>query len=167
MSRVYVLEERRLLAGGGYVVTCTLYASDRDMLLARMAVWITTATRTPFRPGGRYAATGGPYRLVIRETMARTIRFAELETRFDVRSPSPLTPAVWPLGDGTVLITVLTPVLASVPNPDRPPLYDAFHVAGDGVVLEAPIGYSYAYRPGRILDLADAITRYAVAVPDA
>lgn len=68
--RLYVLEERSLLAGGAYVVSCVDESTDRAELLERMAQWIAGAQRSTspaFRRAVDYAATGGRYRLVLRE----------------------------------------------------------------------------------------------------
>lgn len=99
----------------------------------------------------------------------RAITIAELESRFDVAGASYWFGHTWCPAVGTIrggyqvrFIKSETVTLAS-----RQVSYDWFELDADGLVLVAPRGYARDFKPGRVVDIAEAVERYATPPSDA
>lgn len=53
-------------------------------------------------------------------------------------------------------------------NGDRESVtYDYFELDADGVITTAPRGYAAMFKPGRVVDIAEAVDRFATPQPGA
>ena len=97
----------------------------------------------------------------------REITMAEIEQRFNLASywfGDRWCPAVSSYRDGYRIRVVKSETRR---GPNVSTIYDYFELDADGTVTVAPWGYARDYKPGRIVDIAAALDRYAMPQPDA
>jgi hypothetical protein len=100
----------------------------------------------------------------------RKITVAEIANRFDVDGASywwgdRWKPAVHRRDGGGYGIRFVK--THTVYNTGSTTTFDYFELDDDGLITTAPRGFARDYKPGRVVDIAEAAERYAVPDPDA
>lgn len=98
----------------------------------------------------------------------RAITVAEIEQHFELASywwGEKWCPAVHSKGMGGYGIRVLGSV--TVTGASRQVSYSYFELDADGLISIAPRGWARAYKPGRVIDIAEVADRFAVPQADA
>jgi hypothetical protein len=98
----------------------------------------------------------------------RAITIAELEQIFDLESywfGSKWCPAVWRRESGSYGIRVIKSLRLHPGGRDV--TYDYFELDADGTVATAPRGYAREFKPGRVVDITEAVERYATSTANA
>jgi hypothetical protein len=98
----------------------------------------------------------------------RTVTIAEIEREFMLEEASywfgeTWCPAVHRADDGGYSIRVLAGVSQSGRTATL--AFDYFHLDTDGLITAAPYGYARDYKPGRVVDIASAVDRFAEPQP--
>lgn len=91
----------------------------------------------------------------------RAITIAEIEQRFELASywfGEKWCPAVHRNGEGYGIRVVQSRTTNTV---GRQVTYDYFALDADGLITTAPRGYAKEYKPGRVVDIAAAVERFA------
>lgn len=95
-----------------------------------------------------------------REPAAFTV--AQIEQRFELESfwlgEKKWCPAVYETGRGYGIRVVQS---RSTNTVGRQVTYDYFAIDADGLITTAPRGYAKEYKPGRVVDIAAAVERFA------
>ena len=97
----------------------------------------------------------------------RAITLAEIEARFELASYWWLDrwcPAVGLKDDGYQIRFLKS---LTVHNGEERVTYDYFELDGDGVITVAPFGHARMWKPGRVVDIAEAVERFATPDPEA
>ena len=97
----------------------------------------------------------------------RSITLAEIEQRFELGAywfGDKWCPAVVKTGRGYRIRVVKSETLGAN---TRNTTYDYFDLDADGLITVAPRGYARDYKPGRVVDIAAAVERYATPDPEA
>lgn len=100
----------------------------------------------------------------------RNIRFIEIERAFRVDEASywfgaKWCPAVDRKADGSYLIRIVS--RASRSGNSSHIGFDYFYLDADGLITTAPRGFARDYKPGRVVDIAEVVDRFAAPQPGA
>jgi hypothetical protein len=99
----------------------------------------------------------------------RSVMFAEIERRFQLGGASywfgdRWCPAVHRSDDGFGIRVVKSLTRSGIGSNFT---FDYFYLDGDGLITTAPRGFARDYKPGRVVDIAAAVERFATPQADA